>query len=470
MTVHTANVGSESENSPIKRSVDSSRSGGARILAIGFGTTVAMWAAGYVGHQFAQDAAKWPFLGLVLLISAFGGFVAGRHGNLRTGIWAGLITGLLNLLVVGSILGDIMRQARHHQESLSVLPSIALFGPGSIITAVILSAIGAAIGKNFPASRKRDWPAAFGWVAVCATLLLIFAGGLVTGNKAGLAVPDWPNSFGSNMFLYPLSAMTGGIFYEHAHRLLGSLVGFTVLTLAVFVTRTDRRPLARWLVWVTFGAVALQGFMGGMRVTGKVTLSTDAAVMSPSTTLAIIHGVFAHFVLALLVVITAVISRRWRSDDASLSHPAADTDRKFNVVLVGMIIAQTFLGALVRHRDFGVTLHITVAAFVALLALMCGLRAVAIFGRIGPMRRAGIGLMIVVAIQLILGVIALVFRKPITQTQVDFGTALVTTLHQSNGALLLAVATGLAAWTLRLLKFDSAAKDWHAPESASISG
>ena len=81
---------------------------------------------------------------------------------------------------------------------------------------------------------------------------------------------------------------------------------------------------------------------------------------------------------------------------------------------------------------------------------MCGLRAVAIFSRIGPMRRAGIGLMIVVAIQLILGVIALVFRKPITQTQVDFGTALVTTLHQSNGALLLAVATGLAAWTLRL--------------------
>ena len=69
-------------------------------------------------------------------------------------------------------------------------------------------------------------------VTVAATFLLVVAGGLVTSNEAGLAVVDWPNSFGYNMFLYPLAKMTGGIYYEHAHRLYGSLVGLTTIVLA----------------------------------------------------------------------------------------------------------------------------------------------------------------------------------------------------------------------------------------------
>ena len=68
--------------------------------------------------------------------------------------------------------------------------------------------------------------------AVMATLFLLIAGGLVTSAREGLAVVDWPNSFGYNMFLYPPSRMTGGIYYERAHRLFGSLVGLTVLVLA----------------------------------------------------------------------------------------------------------------------------------------------------------------------------------------------------------------------------------------------
>jgi heme A synthase len=200
-----------------------------------------------------------------------------------------------------------------------------------------------------------------------------------------------------------------------------------------------------------------------MRVTGKVTLATDAAAMSPSTTLAIIHGVFAHLVLAVLVAITAVTSRRWRAPVSPLAHPGASTDRTFNWLLVGLIVVQTFLGALVRHNDWGVMIHITLAGIVAVLALTCAMRAVAIFYRVGPMRRAGISLMVTVGLQLTLGVIALAFRKPITQTQVDFGAALITTLHQTNGAIMLAVATSLATWTMRELKFDPNAVDWNAP-------
>src|SRR5688572_33387912 len=70
------------------------------------------------------------------------------------------------------------------------------------------------------------------WLTAAATLVLVVAGGLVTNTGSALAVPDWPTSFGYNMFTYPWSAMVGGIFYEHSHRLLGSLVGVLTLGLA----------------------------------------------------------------------------------------------------------------------------------------------------------------------------------------------------------------------------------------------
>ena len=134
--------------------------------------------------------------------------------------------------------------------------------------------------------RAVDWLPVFAWIAVVATLLLISIGGLVTGFRAGMAVPDWPNSFGSNMFLYPLAKMTGGVFYEHAHRLLGSLVGLTALTLAILLAIDRRSSGVLILVWCVGLCVLLQGILGGLRVTDN------------STHLAVVHGFFAHVILA----------------------------------------------------------------------------------------------------------------------------------------------------------------------------
>jgi len=64
-------------------------------------------------------------------------------------------------------------------------------------------------------------------------MLLIIVGGLVTNTGSALAVPDWPTTFGHNMFLFPWSRMIGGIFYEHAHRLIGSGVGLLTMALAI---------------------------------------------------------------------------------------------------------------------------------------------------------------------------------------------------------------------------------------------
>src|SRR6185295_15384359 len=189
-----------------------------RVLAIGFGTTVAMWASGYVCRLPFVGAASALVLVLVVLCQLGGGFVAGRHGgSWRAGILPALLTSFLNLLVLGSLLsGD---------RPNTVVPSALVFLPGFLLVSVALGAIGAWFGAHHLASRPAPWTAVFVRVAVVATFFLLIVGGLVTSNDAGLAVADWPSSYGYNMFLYPFARMTGGIYFEHAHRLFGSLVG-----------------------------------------------------------------------------------------------------------------------------------------------------------------------------------------------------------------------------------------------------
>src|SRR5437588_5766919 len=99
-------------------------------------------------------------------------------------------------------------------------------------------------------------------LTAAATFPLIFMGGLVTSHGAGLAVPDWPNSFGYNMFLFPPSRWVGGIFYEHTHRLMGTVVGMLSIALTVWAWRTELRRWVRWLVTGLLLAVCVQGTLG----------------------------------------------------------------------------------------------------------------------------------------------------------------------------------------------------------------
>src|SRR5947207_11938683 len=80
-----------------------------------------------------------------------------------------------------------------------------------------------------------------------ATFPLIFMGGLVTSHSAGMSVPDWPNSYGYNMFLFPPRLWIGGILYEHTHRMMGTAVGMLSIVLAASAGFTEPRPWARRL-------------------------------------------------------------------------------------------------------------------------------------------------------------------------------------------------------------------------------
>src|SRR5713226_1672795 len=97
------------------------------------------------------------------------------------------------------------------------------------------------------------------FTAVC-TFCLVIAGGLVTSTQSGLAVPDWPLSYGQLM-----PPMVGGIFYEHLHRMVATFVGVLTIILAVWVWRKEDRGWMRILGFVALALVIMQGLLGGLR-------------------------------------------------------------------------------------------------------------------------------------------------------------------------------------------------------------
>lgn len=189
------------------------------------------------------------------------------------------------------------------------------------------------------ADRGYRWLHRFAWFTSIATLLLICSGGMVTSKGVGLAVPDWPTTFGYNMFLFPVSQWIGGIFFEHTHRLIASTVGFMTIILAVWIWRADNRRWLRNLGFAALGAVILQGVLGGLRVT----LLKDE--------IGIFHACLAQAFLGMLVVITLATSQFWRRMSATDSPPAAvRTLARVVICTTSIIYLQLALGATMRHQ------------------------------------------------------------------------------------------------------------------------
>lgn len=425
---------------------------GSDLLALGFGTTVAMWTIGYVCRFPGVNAPGWLLLALLVVCLAAGGWAAGRFAGrgLLGGLQAGLLAGALNVLVLGSLLS-------RSDAPNSLVPAAAWWVPGWLIVSGLLGVLGAALarssvqGADGPPLARHGLPT-FATVAAAATFLLLVAGGIVTGSQAGLAVTDWPNSYGYNMFLYPLSRMTGGIYYEHVHRLLGSLVGLVTLVLAVHLWRTDDR---RWLRNLSLGALVLvivQGLLGGLRVTGHLTLSDDPGVTRPNLWLAVVHGITGQVFFGTMVAIAAFSTRRWREATATVADGAV-LDRRLALWLLAALLVQLSLGSLLRHTNAALHAHITVAVLVLGLGITLASRLILRRREIPELRRLGHGLLHGLVLQFVLGFAALLVRN---LTAPDGGPhaadVVVTTIHQATGALLLATAVLAVLWSRRLLR------------------
>ena len=187
-------------------------------------------------------------------------------------------------------------------------------------------------------SERSRWLHRFAWFTSILTLFLICSGGMVTSKGVGLAVPDWPTTFGYNMFLFPVSQWVGGIFFEHTHRLVASLVGFLTIILAIWIWRADQRRWLRALGWAALGAVILQGVLGGLRVT----MLKDE--------IGIFHACLAQAFLGMLIIITLATSSLWRRVVAGSGGGAVRTLSGIAVTTTLLIYLQLGLGATMRHQ------------------------------------------------------------------------------------------------------------------------
>jgi heme a synthase len=180
-------------------------------------------------------------------------------------------------------------------------------------------------------------------LVAAATLVLVAAGGMVTSTRSGLSVPDWPTTYGHNMFTFPLAQMVGPIFYEHGHRLIASTVGFLTIGLAVWTWRVEPRRWVRRLAWFALGAVILQGILGGLTV---LFLLPDAISIS--------HAGLAQIFFCLTITIALVTSSGWRNPAAlPVDAPAL---RLSMLLLTATVYVQILLGATMRHTGAGLAI------------------------------------------------------------------------------------------------------------------
>lgn len=177
-----------------------------------------------------------------------------------------------------------------------------------------------------------------------ATVLLIVAGGLVTSTGSGLSVPDWPTSYGWNMFTFPIKHMVGGIFYEHGHRLIASGVGVLTIALALWIWRAERRRWMHVLGFAALGSVVLQGLLGGITVLYFLPTAVSTA-----------HAGLAQIFFCMTIAIALFTSPTWNArptarvpDDRTL-RMAATTTTIF-------IYVQILIGATMRHSEAGLAI------------------------------------------------------------------------------------------------------------------
>lgn len=261
--------------------------------------------------------------------------------------------------------------------------------------------------------------------ALCAVPLLV-SGAQVTTNRVGMAVPDWPTTFGVNMFLYNFFEAPLGVFIEHRHRLFGTALGIASIVLAVWFVAADRRRWMKALGIATLAAVSIQGLLGGIRVRQN------------STTFAAIHGCSGQAVFALLIALCVFTGGDWRGAKSVSIDP--DHLRRRSLVTLLLVYAQIVVGATLRHFGANLVFHMVVAGavwgHVAWLTWRIERIKASVPSLLGPSRWMALA----VTLQVILGIAAWWVLRPFDgiPRYVDRVQAIFRSGHVVNGAMLLA--------------------------------
>ncbi len=274
------------------------------------------------------------------------------------------------------------------------------------------------------------------------TFALLVAGGLVTSTGSGLAVPDWPLSFGQ---VFP--RMEGGVLYEHGHRLIAATAGVLTVILAFWTARAEPRAWVRRLGWGMLAAVVVQGVLGGTTVLLRL---PDAVSVS--------HAGLGQIFFALAVVMASATGPRFLASVPAADDSAGRRTRGLVITAAAGVFVQILLGAVVRHSGAGLAIpdfplafgrlvpplgsslvawhfaHRVGAVVVALLVLWAALRVIARQPGEPWVTRPALALVALIGFQVFLGGLTVLTRKAVIPT----------TAHLAVGALLLGTAVVLA--------------------------
>jgi cytochrome c oxidase assembly protein subunit 15 len=298
-----------------------------------------------------------------------------------------------------------------------------------------------------------------------ATFPLLFVGAMVTTRKAGMAVPDWPTTYGYNMFLYPLAswfAAPWNVFVEHGHRLFGALVGLLTIALLISLWLCERRPwVVKWGVMLLMLVIA-QGVVGGKRVTEN------------STLLAQIHGCLGPLFFATVVAACVFTSRVWRRRQQPAESPLARRVQSLAWLTTLLAYAQLTVGSELRHIPadaspdtfrIAVWFHLLLATAVMVHCVLVFARVFRLPERMAPLRWPAAALLLLVVVQIGLGCATWLLKYgwpsglPVPQSWMDgwtnvagtFVQSVIITAHVAVGSLIVGVSLVAALFAHRLL-------------------
>jgi cytochrome c oxidase assembly protein subunit 15 len=186
----------------------------------------------------------------------------------------------------------------------------------------------------------------FAVFTACCTAFLIFVGGLVTSTESGLSVPDWPTTYGWNMFTFPYSKWVGGIFYEHGHRLVASFVGCLTVILTVWTWAKEKRAWVRWLSAAALAAVILQGVLGGVTV-----------IFFLPAWISTLHACLAQTFFCTVIALAVFTSPGWKRGLPLVRLRAGGIPLQvLCAATTTAVYVQLILGALMRHTNAGLAI------------------------------------------------------------------------------------------------------------------
>ncbi len=283
-------------------------------------------------------------------------------------------------------------------------------------------------------NMKDIWLHRFAILLAAATLFLVVAGASVTSNEAGLSVPDWPLSYGKVM-----PEMTGGVFYEHGHRMVATAVGFLTIILAVWLWRVEERAWMRRLGWIALLAVIAQGVLGGLTVIYLLPKPVSIA-----------HACLAQLFFSTTVAIALFTSPGWKRGPELVIDENSPSLRSLALLAPLTVFCQLALGAAYRHKAIGLVPHVVGALVVTGVILIVAMFALQQFPGHSGLRKAAIGLISITLFQVFLGIAAYMSRIMTTESAQPMTLmVLFNVLHVAVGALTMASSAVFAIQVLR---------------------